>query len=121
MPARWILCGQADEYSDDDEKMRGRGKEEEDRGALPNGHELGRTRSSRAGCRGQCVEGRAGHRTWYCRTCAVTVYEPAAGAVVVKRDPSHCPNGHKLGAEPGHQGLAAVPVRRRSRRSSDVV
>jgi hypothetical protein len=80
MPARWILCGQADEYSDDDEKMRGRGKEEEDRGALPNGHELGRTRSSRAGCRGQCVEGRAGHRTWYCRACGVTMYEPAVRA-----------------------------------------
>ena len=48
MPARWILCGQADEYSDDDEKKRGRGKEEEeDRGALPNGHEHGPNKGHR--------------------------------------------------------------------------
>ena len=88
MPARWILCGQADEYSDDDEMMRGRGKEEEDRGALPNEHELGPNKVVKGWRPWPVRRGCTGHRTWRCNAPGLTrgrVREP---------DPSslHCPS-----------------------------
>src|SRR5918995_6159248 len=72
MPARWILCGQADEYSDDDEMMRGRGKEEEDRGALPNEHELGPNKVVKGWRPWPVRRGCTGHRTWRCNAPGLT-------------------------------------------------
>jgi hypothetical protein len=42
----------------------------------PNGHEFGPNRVVVGWLPCQCTEGRAGHRTYWCRTCRVTVYVP---------------------------------------------
>jgi hypothetical protein len=43
----------------------------------PNGHELGSGTVVVGWHPCLCVEGHSGHRTYYCRTCGVTMYEPA--------------------------------------------
>jgi hypothetical protein len=44
----------------------------------PNGHPFGPNRVVVGWLPCQCVEdGRGGHRTYYCRECGVTMYEPA--------------------------------------------
>jgi hypothetical protein len=42
----------------------------------PNGHPLGPGTVVVGWPPCQCVEGHSGHRTYYCRTCGVTMYEP---------------------------------------------
>ena len=41
----------------------------------PNGHPLGPGTVVVGWHTCQCVEGHSGHRTYYCRTCRVTMYE----------------------------------------------
>jgi hypothetical protein len=42
----------------------------------PNGHPLGPGTVTRGWLPCLCVEGATGHRTWYCWTCGVTMFEP---------------------------------------------
>ena len=44
--------------------------------ACPNGHPFGPGRVVVGWHPCLCVEGRSGHRTYWCRTCRVTVYVP---------------------------------------------
>jgi hypothetical protein len=50
----------------------------------PNGHSFGPNRVVVGWHPCQCVEGRAGHRTYYCRECRVTVYVPPHEATTRK-------------------------------------
>jgi len=49
---------------------------ERDPSHCPNGHPLGPNQVTKGWLPCQCVEGATGHRTWYWRTCGVTMYEP---------------------------------------------
>ena len=42
----------------------------------PNGHQLGPNTMTPGSLPCECTEGHTGHRTYYCRTCRVTMYEP---------------------------------------------
>jgi hypothetical protein len=51
----------------------------------PNGHLLaGNMQRGWLPC--LCVEGATGHRTWYCRTCGTTIYEPAHEGTVTRHE-----------------------------------
>jgi hypothetical protein len=51
----------------------------------PNGHQLGPNRVVKGWLPCLCVEGRSGHRTYYCRTCGVTMYVPPHEDVTTPR------------------------------------